>query len=154
MIITDEISIDEFKPWSGGVYTYNELEKLDALRDFEALIKELYPEGCSSTKVNDILWHDSEWVFETLGYAYCDCCDSWVEEDELTTVYIDDAGNTEDMCDCCIEDSTSIFKCECCDEYFNLDCTHIVHEGKYYCKECAEYLEDEWNEEQEDNEDE
>lgn len=35
--------------------------------EFEALIEELYPDGIDETQLNDILWFDSEWVFECLG---------------------------------------------------------------------------------------
>lgn len=35
--------------------------------EFVSLIEELYPEGIDRTALNDILWFDDEWVFESLG---------------------------------------------------------------------------------------
>lgn len=35
--------------------------------EFVSLIEELYPEGIDRTSLNDILWFDDEWVFESLG---------------------------------------------------------------------------------------
>ena len=31
------------------------------------LIEELHPDGLSETTLNDILWFESDWIFETLG---------------------------------------------------------------------------------------
>ena len=39
----------------------------DKAEEFDQLIEELYPEGLTETALNDILWFDYEWLFETLG---------------------------------------------------------------------------------------
>jgi hypothetical protein len=36
-------------------------------QDFENLIEELYPDGLTDTALNDLLWFDSEFIFESLG---------------------------------------------------------------------------------------
>lgn len=58
---------DDYKPWSGAVDTYERLEEEGKLGAFEDLLEELYPEGISMVGINDILWFDWEWVFESLG---------------------------------------------------------------------------------------
>ena len=34
---------------------------------FDRLIEECYPEGISKTQLNDLLWFESNWIYETLG---------------------------------------------------------------------------------------
>lgn len=58
---------DSYRPWSGAVENYQELERLGLLGAFESLLEECYPEGISETGINDILWFDFEWVRESLG---------------------------------------------------------------------------------------
>lgn len=64
-----KIFIDEtdFHPWSGAIPTYDLLKEEGRLNDFWALFEELYPDGLSDTGVNDILWFESEWIWEALG---------------------------------------------------------------------------------------
>ena len=59
--------LNDYKPWSGAVDTYNTIEEHDKLEELEQLIDELYPDGISFTGLNDILWFDSEFIFEQLG---------------------------------------------------------------------------------------
>lgn len=63
----NETKLVDFQAWSGAVDTKNAIIDHDKMEDFEALIDELYPDGLSETQLNDILWFDSEWVFESLG---------------------------------------------------------------------------------------
>ena len=60
-------SLNEFEPWSGAVSTWElivEADKVDAL-DF--MLEDLYPEGISSTELNDLLWFESDWVLDMLS---------------------------------------------------------------------------------------
>ena len=59
--------LNDYRPWSGAVDTYNTIEREGKLEELEILIDELYPEGISFTGINDLLWFDSEFVFEQLG---------------------------------------------------------------------------------------
>lgn len=59
--------LNDYRPWSGAVDTYNTIEEHDKLEELEQLIDELYPGGISFTGLNDLLWFDSEFVFEQLG---------------------------------------------------------------------------------------
>lgn len=33
------------------------------------MLEELYPEGISRVELNDLMWFDSDWIFETLGIS-------------------------------------------------------------------------------------
>lgn len=67
MRIISESSLYEFKAWSEAVDTKNIIIEAGKEDEFEDLIDELYPEGISDTQLNDILWFESEWLFDTLG---------------------------------------------------------------------------------------
>ena len=76
MLIVEERALSEFKAWSGAVETKERIIEAGLEEEFERLIDECYPEGISSTQLNDLLWFDSEWVYEALGMTEED------EEDE------------------------------------------------------------------------
>ena len=67
MKITNEISLKNFKAWSGAKDTLNKLIELDKCDDLEFILEDLYPNGMTETQLNDILWFDDEWIYETLG---------------------------------------------------------------------------------------
>jgi hypothetical protein len=66
-VINDNLSLMNFDAWSGAKETKRELIDLSLVDDFEALIDELYPEGLTDTQLNDILWFERDWIFESLG---------------------------------------------------------------------------------------
>lgn len=67
MRIYEDIDLKEFEPWAGATYTMETLtySELDTLQD---VIEEIYPDGLSTTDVNDILWFETDWIAELLGY--------------------------------------------------------------------------------------
>ena len=67
MKITSEMSLRNFKAWAGGKVTLNKLIELDKCDDLEFILDDLYPDGLSDTQLNDILWFEDEWIYETLG---------------------------------------------------------------------------------------
>ena len=67
MKITSEMSLENFKAWSGAKDTLNKLIELDKCEDLEFILDDLYPDGLTDTQLNDILWFEDEWIFETLG---------------------------------------------------------------------------------------
>ena len=67
MKITSEMSLKNFKAWSGAKDTLNKLIELDKCDDLEFILEDLYPNGMTETQLNDILWFDDEWIYETLG---------------------------------------------------------------------------------------
>lgn len=69
--------IDNFKPWSGAVSTWEEIEAQGKISDLEFLLEELYPEGIDEGKLNDLLWFESDWVYGQLGIndmIHCSYC--------------------------------------------------------------------------------
>ena len=64
-LFTEDLS--DYRAWSGAVSTYETIEREGKLDELERLIDELYPEGISFTGLNDLLWFDSDFVFEQLG---------------------------------------------------------------------------------------
>ena len=67
MLVSYEISLANFKAWSGAVATLAHIRDMGKCEELEAVLEELYPNGIDETTLNDILWFDSDWVFETLG---------------------------------------------------------------------------------------
>lgn len=67
MKVYSEMSIRDFEAWSGAVDTKDKIIANDKEEEFDALIEELYPDGIDETQLNDLLWFDDEWVFESLG---------------------------------------------------------------------------------------
>lgn len=79
MALVVNVGINGFKPWSGAISTWNEIEEANKVDELEYLLEEIYPEGITDTQLNDILWFESDWIYESLGitdedeekYAYC-----------------------------------------------------------------------------------
>ena len=67
MKITSEMSLKNFKAWSGAKDTLNKLIELDKCDDLEFILEDLYPDGLTETQLNDMLWFEDEWIYETLG---------------------------------------------------------------------------------------
>ena len=67
MKITSEMSLKNFKAWSGAKDTLNKLIELDKCEELEFILEDLYPDGLTDTQLNDILWFEDEWIYETLG---------------------------------------------------------------------------------------
>lgn len=66
-IIIDNASISNFDAWSGAKDTKQTIIDNDKENEFDNMIEELYPDGLTDTQLNDLLWHDSDWVLEQLG---------------------------------------------------------------------------------------
>ena len=77
MSLVVNVGIDGFKPWSGAISTWNEIEEANKVDELEFLLEEIYPDGITDTQLNDILWFESDWVYESLGITEED-----EEEDE------------------------------------------------------------------------
>ena len=67
MKITSEMNLRNFKAWAGGKVTLNKLIELDKCDELEFILDDLYPDGLTETELNDMLWFDDEWIYETLG---------------------------------------------------------------------------------------
>ena len=67
MIIKTNTNLEDFNAWAGAVETKKIILDAGLEGEFEEIIEEIYPEGISDTKLNDILWFDRDWVLEILG---------------------------------------------------------------------------------------
>ena len=77
----ENMTLGNFQTWSGATDTKNTIIEAGKEDDFDNLIEELYPDGLSETQLNDILWFESDWIFETLGISEEEETDE-TEEDE------------------------------------------------------------------------
>ena len=71
-----------YRPWSGAVDTWEYIERNDAIDDLERFIDEMYPDGIGETELNDLLWFDSDYVYEALGLRNPDAEDEEDEEED------------------------------------------------------------------------
>lgn len=62
-----KIITNKFQPWAGATDTYETIIENSCLSAFEAMIEELYPNGIEETALNDLLWFESDWIYESLG---------------------------------------------------------------------------------------
>ena len=67
MKVINETSLVNFDAWCGAIDTKNTIIDNFKSDEFDSLIEELYPDGLTDTQLNDILWFESESVFECLG---------------------------------------------------------------------------------------
>ena len=63
----DNLRLEDFDAWSGAVETKERIIEEGKAEQFDSLIEELYPDGISETQLNDLLWFEEDWLFETLG---------------------------------------------------------------------------------------
>lgn len=66
-VINDNMTILDFNAWSGAVDTKKRIISEGLHNEFDRLIEELYPDGIDETRLNDILWFEEEFIFESLG---------------------------------------------------------------------------------------
>ena len=67
MTITYELDLNSFQAWSGAKDTLDRIQREGKCEELENVLEELYPDGMTETQLNDLLWFDSEQVYEWLG---------------------------------------------------------------------------------------
>ena len=67
MTITYELDLNSFEAWSGAKDTLDRIQREGKCAELENILEELYPDGMTETQLNDLLWFDSESVYEWLG---------------------------------------------------------------------------------------
>jgi hypothetical protein len=60
-------NLNEFSPWSGAVSTWELIVEADKVEALDFMLEDLYPEGITSTELNDLLWFESSWVLDMLS---------------------------------------------------------------------------------------
>lgn len=66
-VTKNNVTLMNFEAWSGAVDTKETILEHNKGDEFDSLIDELYPDGLTETELNDLLWFESEWLFESLG---------------------------------------------------------------------------------------
>ena len=67
MTITYELDLNSFQAWSGAKDTLDRIQREGKCEELENILEDLYPDGMTETQLNDLLWFDSEQVYEWLG---------------------------------------------------------------------------------------
>ena len=67
MTITYELDLNRFEAWSGAKETLERIRREGKCEELENVLEELYPDGMTETELNDLLWFESETVYEWLG---------------------------------------------------------------------------------------
>lgn len=67
MKIISEVSIENFEAWSGGRTTLDRIISEGKCNELESYLEELFPDGATDTEINDLLWFDSDSVYEYCG---------------------------------------------------------------------------------------
>lgn len=69
-IKTELDSLDSFNAWSGGLDTLDSIRDADKIEQLDELFQELfYSETPTETEVNDWLWFERDYIYESLGMA-------------------------------------------------------------------------------------
>lgn len=100
MRIYKEFDFNDFEPWSGAVDTYNRICDEGKGRELEEILDDMYPDGMDETELNDLLWFESEAVYEWLGISDEEDDDNDEEYDEDET-NPDNYDSFEDFCQEC-----------------------------------------------------
>lgn len=64
-----KISLDDltlFKPWGGAKDVWDLIIAQDKLEALDKALEDMYPEGITATDLNDILWFEKDWIFDTI----------------------------------------------------------------------------------------
>ena len=70
MKIISETSLDRFEAWSGGRDTLDVLIEKDLCDQLEAMLEnDIFPDGCTDTELNDLLWFERDTIAEWLGFS-------------------------------------------------------------------------------------
>lgn len=66
--VYDEIyTLRDFQCWSYADYGHKKIIDAGKDEEFIAQLADVYPEGMSSSELNDLLWHDTDTCFRMLG---------------------------------------------------------------------------------------
>ena len=82
MTITYELDLNSFQAWSGAKETLERIQREGKCEELENVLEELYPDGMTETELNDLLWFDSESVYEWLGIRSESQIEKEIEEAE------------------------------------------------------------------------
>ena len=61
------LDLENFQAWSGGKITLNRVIEEGKINDLEYMVNDLFGDEIGETQLNDFLWFDSEYIYESLG---------------------------------------------------------------------------------------
>lgn len=67
MTITYELALKNFQAWSGAENTLERIISEGKCEMLEQILEDIYPGGMTETELNDLLWFESETIYEWLG---------------------------------------------------------------------------------------
>ena len=67
MTITYELDLNSFEAWSGAKDTLDKIIDEGKCEELEGILEDMYPDGMTETELNDLLWFESESIYEWLG---------------------------------------------------------------------------------------
>lgn len=67
--IRKELNFEDIKDmsWSGAIDTINTIDDYGKGEEFMQLLTEIFTEIPTETEINDFLWFESDYIFNTLG---------------------------------------------------------------------------------------
>lgn len=134
MTIVHELNVWDYEPWSGAVETYERIcqeGKLDAL---DALLDELFHNHMTDTELNDLLWFDSDSVYEWLGMKTDDEIEDERrrrQERRKAIARLTETASAEEFCDLWMNDLD--LDCTACPLFREVDCN--ADEALCHCKQ-------------------
>lgn len=90
MRIYSELDLNTFEAWSGAANTLDRIRREGKCEELESVLEENYPEGIDETELNDLLWFESETVYEWVGLRTEAEIDSEIEEAKLELADLED----------------------------------------------------------------
>lgn len=138
--ITEEIDLINFKAWSGGKDTLDDLSSSD-IETLQSIIEDAYPDGMTDTQLNDLLWFDRDWIAEVLGYRNADA------------MFKGDKDDYEEHARSVIEAHFPNTPEEIVDDYLNYEFDGETDDNDAIVKEFTEY-EKEWHRENDEDDEE
>lgn len=90
MRIYSELDLSTFEAWSGAANTLDRIRREGKCGELESVLEENYPEGIDETELNDLLWFDSETVYEWVGLQTESEIESEIEEAKLELADLED----------------------------------------------------------------
>ena len=63
-VYNENLNLRDFEAWSGAKDTQAAIIEAGKDEDFEAFIEEMFPDGLTETRLNDILWFEDLREFE------------------------------------------------------------------------------------------
>ena len=125
MRIYTELDLDTFEAWSGAVYTLDRIREEGKTRDLEVMLEDLYPDGMDETALNDLLWFESDTVFEWLGIKTDEELEAEDEDAKEMLAEAEKAETFDEFCECFGYSGFSCANCPFEDDHSGLECEEL-----------------------------